>query len=201
MQNVLFQRQQKPRRQKKYQDYKPYLRKDFRYRCAYCLIHEAHYGGLRNFHVDHFRPKSKGRFRRLALTYANLYYACGLCNTFKGDHWPSSKQLKSGFRFVDPCQEDPYGTDFEVVEEDGSLRILTDAGRYTVVHLRLDRNQLRRHRRREIEQKQKCQVARDLLGTPGLPLQLVAETQRLVEEIEQSWLNPVPPYELEDLRT
>jgi hypothetical protein len=102
---------------------------------------------------------------------------------------------------VDPCQEDPYGTHFDVVEEDGSLRILTDAGRYTVVHLRLDRNQLRRHRRREIEQKQKCQVARDLLVTPGLPPQLMAETQRLVEEIEQSWLNPVPPYELEDLRT
>jgi len=199
VQSVLFHRQEKPPRLKKYQDYKPYLRRDFHHRCAHCLIHEAHYGGLRNYHVDHFQPKR--RFPQLTLTYTNLYYACGLCNTFKGDYWPSSKQLKSGLRFVDPCQEDPYGTHFDVVEQDGSLQILTDVGRYTVVHVRLDRNQLRKHRRREIEERQKCQEARDLLGTPGLPPQLMEATRKLVEEIEQSWLNPAPPYELEDLRT
>ena len=41
-----------------------------------------------HFHIDHFRPKKK--YPRLALAYANLYYACGLCNTFKGDAWPSA---------------------------------------------------------------------------------------------------------------
>ena len=132
-----FQRVESPPRQKRYQDYKPFLRKDFRTRCAYCLIHEAHFGGLRNYHVDHFRPKR--RFPRLVLTYTNLYYACGLCNTFKGETWPSPSQQKAGFGFGDPCEEDLYKEHLQIDERDGSLRAITKSGRYTLEHLRLNR--------------------------------------------------------------
>lgn len=197
MQDVLFQRRENPPLLNKYQNYKPYLRKDFDYRCAYCVIHEAHYGGLRNFHVDHFRPKSK--FPKLARTYVNLYYACGLCNTFKSDHWPSAALLKKGSRYVDPCQEDPFGTHFEVDDRDGSLRTLTPAGKYTATHLRLDRRQLRKHRRRLAEKQAKCQELRDELAKPGVPPGVAARAQALLKEIEEDYLNPSPPFDLEDL--
>ena len=158
---MIFPRVENPPLQKKYQDYKPYLRRDFRARCAYCLIHEAHYGGLRNFHVDHFRPKSI--FPDLTLTYVNLYYACGLCNIFKGDVWPSQEQQNAGLAFTDPCLEDPYQTHF-LVKHDGSLAPLTVQGRCTQEHLRLNRRQLRRYRRMQIEAREKCDEVRSLKG-------------------------------------
>jgi uncharacterized protein (TIGR02646 family) len=196
---VLFQRQEKPPAKKKYQHYKPELRRDFQYRCAYCLIHEAHYGGLRNYHVDHFRPKGKKKFKHLALVYTNLYYACGLCNTFKGRHWPTVKEEQAGYGYVDPCQEDPYEDHIKVDEKDGSARTLTRAGAYMVAHLRLDREQLKKHRRRLNEAKQNFQQAHDALDTAGLPAERAAEIQKVIEEIEREYLNPSPPYEVEDL--
>jgi uncharacterized protein (TIGR02646 family) len=193
---VQFQRQEKPQKQKRYQDYKQYLRRDFLFRCAYCLIHEAHHGGLRNFHVDHFRPKKK--FRRLTLVYENLYYACSLCNTFKGDLWPSGQQLRAGFKFVDPCDADPYRMHFEE-EQDGTLRVLTNAGRYTVDHLRLNRRQLQKYRLMLIEARQKCEEIRSLLGSPGLPVELAARAQEILKQVERMYIAPTPPYEVEDL--
>ena len=195
---MYFQRKEKPPRQKKYQNYKPYLRRDFLYRCAYCQIHEAHYGGLRNFHVDHFRPKKK--FPRLALAYKNLYYACGLCNTLKGDAWPSEKESIAGFRFVDPCTEDAYQIHFAVNEKDGSLSGRTEAGRYTRMHLLLDRGQLRKHRLRQAEKRQKWQEVRELLDSPGLDPAWVANAKEVMAEIERDYINPAPPYDIDDLR-
>jgi uncharacterized protein (TIGR02646 family) len=194
---VLFRRVENPPPQKKYQDYKPYLRRDFRTRCAYCLVHEAHYGGLRNYHVDHFRPKKL--FPKLTLEYGNLYYACGLCNTFKGDVWPSQEQQNAGFGFTDPCQEDPYETHFLVNEQDGSLRALTNAGRYTLEHLRLDRRQLRKYRRMQIEAKEKCEELRSLLGAPGLNPEWVRQVKDALDQIERDALDPLPSYDVADL--
>jgi uncharacterized protein (TIGR02646 family) len=196
---VLFQRQQTPPPKKDYRKYKPFLRKDFQFRCAYCLIHEAHHEGMWSFHVDHFRPKSRREFKRLALIYTNLYYACNKCNTFKGDVWPTAKERKAGYRFIDPCEEDPYGKHIEVHEPDGSVRTHSRAGKYMAVHVRLDRGQLRRHRRRLIEAKEKCQGLRDLLEAPGLAADWIAKARKTIEEIERDYLNPSPPYELEDL--
>jgi uncharacterized protein (TIGR02646 family) len=196
---MLFERRENPAPQKRYQSYKLYLRKDFLFRCAYCLIHEAHYGGLRNFHVDHFRPKNKKEFRELALVYSNLYYACGLCNTFKSDWWPSAEDLAAGRLFVDPCEEDPYGKHFEVNEEDGTLRVHTPAGQYTAEHIWLDRPQLNKHRRRLLELKRKWQECRDLLNAKGIPAEWLTKARQLLDEIEREYLNPAPPYEPEDV--
>jgi uncharacterized protein (TIGR02646 family) len=87
-------------------EYLPFLRRDFRYRCAYCERTEAFLGGEEFFEIDHFRPVSK--FREEATHYRNLYYSCGKCNRHKGDTWPSGDLIAMGFRFADPCQEDMY---------------------------------------------------------------------------------------------
>ena len=196
---MLFQRVESPPKQRRYQDYKPYLRKDFRARCAYCLIHEAHYGGLRNYHVDHFRPRKK--FPHLLLVYSNLYYACGLCNTFKGETWPSRKQLAAGFGFGDPCEEDLYERHLHVNQHDGSLHALTNIGLYMKEHLRLDRRQLRKYRYMQIEMRQRSQELRSALATPGLPLMWVTRVREILDTIEREFLDPQPPYEVSDLLT
>lgn len=198
---MLFERRQNPPLFKRYQQYKPYLRSDFLLRCAYCLIHESHFGGLRNFHVDHFRPKSRKEFRRLSLVYSNLYYACGLCNSFKGSWWPAAGDLDAGRRFVDPCEEDLYGKHVEINEEDGTLRVHTPAGHYTVEHIWLDRPQLNKHRLRQIEMKRKWQECRGLLEAKNIPAEWLARARQLMDEIEREYLNPAPPYEPDDLES
>jgi len=47
-----------PRGYKNYQDYKPFLRDDFTFRCVYCLERETWYPNRdASFSVDHFEPK------------------------------------------------------------------------------------------------------------------------------------------------
>ena len=70
-----------------HRSWKPQIACDCGHRCVYCAISEAQYGGLDNFHVDHFRPKS--RFKELANNIGNLFLACGICNRFKSDDWPA----------------------------------------------------------------------------------------------------------------
>ena len=42
-----------------YTRYRPYLRKDFEYRCAYCEITETSVFGIIALGIDHFRPKTR----------------------------------------------------------------------------------------------------------------------------------------------
>ena len=70
--------------------YKLLLREDFKYMCAYCLLHEGQEqlgGGFQYFQIDHFRPVKF--FPALINVYDNLYYACHWCNQAKSDTWPS----------------------------------------------------------------------------------------------------------------
>ena len=56
---ALIQRTQNTPLKNKYQLYKPFLRIDFEYRCAYCKNREAVEGGSKKFDIDHYKPKSK----------------------------------------------------------------------------------------------------------------------------------------------
>ncbi|MBK7862486.1 MAG: hypothetical protein IPJ65_28540 [Archangiaceae bacterium] len=120
----------------------------------YCCIHEAGFGGYRNFHVEHLRPKS--RFRSQENKYSNLFYACAVCNALKGNDWPKAKELVPDV----VCYPDPsvvnYATLFSA-DGDSSVSGTTLAGKYLVEKLYLNRPQLlmeRRHTRvlAELEQ-------------------------------------------------
>lgn len=149
-----FVRQETPPQFHDCKEYLPFLRRDFRYRCAYCERTEGFLGGKESFEIDHFRPV--WRFLEQVTHYPNLYYSCGKCNRHKGKTWPSDNLISMGFRFADPCQEDMY---FEHLQEmpDGKLRPLTSCGRYTSDHIRLNRSdllnwrQLRRQMAQELE--------------------------------------------------
>lgn len=127
-----------------YRDWKPKLATDCRCRCVYCCIHEAGFGGYRNFHVEHLRPKSK--FKSQENKYSNLFYACAVCNALKGNDWPKAKQLDPGV----VCYPDPSIVDYSTlfsVGGDASVAGTTVAGKYLVERLYLNRPQLRMERR------------------------------------------------------
>jgi hypothetical protein len=128
-----------------YHNWKAILAEEAKNQCVYCAIHEGSFGGERNFHVEHFKPKS--RFKALTNAYANLFYACAICNTFKGNQWPGSPgRTFSRIGFIDPSAVD-YATVFTPDEASGSLNAQSAAGRYMLEQLYLNRSQLILERR------------------------------------------------------
>ena len=123
-----------------YRDWKPQLATEGGHRCVYCCIPEGAFGGLRNFHVEHLRPKSL--YRHLENTYGNLFFACAVCNSFKGDDWIEVASLPP----TKPCYPDPSVTDyayvFSVSYSDGRVAGTCVAGDYLVERLFLNRPQL-----------------------------------------------------------
>ena len=128
-----------------YVEWKPLLAKEGFHQCVYCAIPEPRFGGLRNFHVEHFRPKSK--FPHLENEFSNLFFACAICNSFKGDDWPA-----------DPCSDHVKPTYLCPSDFDLSTLINVDwvkgtsagqypATRYMVERLYLNRPQLILERR------------------------------------------------------
>jgi len=125
----------------RYTSFKPYLREDFNRRCGYCDDRDVICGGVRGFHIDHFRPRK--HFEHLENDYNNLVYACPYCNGGKSDDWPSGNEeltVLDGRGYIDPCD-----TDFDKQFEryiDGRIRPKTDVGNYMFKKLKLG---LRRH--------------------------------------------------------
>lgn len=117
-----------------YEAYRPFLRRDFDFRCAYCQRHEFFFGGEAG-EIDHFRPRHL--FPALLNNYDNLYWSCRKCNAVKGATWPNTDQTERGLRFLDPCRDDP--AEHWQTRADGTLAALTLPGRYTIRHIRLDR--------------------------------------------------------------
>jgi len=134
-----------PGKASKYSDWKPELAKEASHRCVYCSIFEGHFGGQRNFHVEHFRPKSLRE--DLTMVYANLFYACGICNIFKSDDWPSEPKAGdySFIHYPDPSQTD-Y-SDFLAIDASGLVASQSVTGRYIIEQLHLNRPQMVINRR------------------------------------------------------
>ena len=118
-----------------YRKAREHLRRDFAYRCGYCMLHERHGGDAGAFCIDHFQPRSKGG---RVNDYANLYWACIPCNRYKGDLWPTPSERRVGRRFADPCQEQDYGIHF-FENGQGMLIPQTPCGEYHAQLLRLNR--------------------------------------------------------------
>lgn len=113
--------------------------------CVYCAISEARFGGIRNFHVEHFRPKSK--FPLLENDIRNLYLACGVCNILKCDDWPAEPVADHSLvAYPDPSLVD-YNTLFEISPNNHELKSAAVAGNYLIEKILLNRAQLILERR------------------------------------------------------
>ena len=128
-----------------YQDWKAPLREEAKYQCVYCCIGEGVFGGYRNFHIEHYKPKSI--FEILEHNYGNLFYACCICNVFKGDDWPAEPASDfSNFSYPDPSKVD-YSELFEYESTTGYVLGKFTASKYMQERLYLNRPQLVQERR------------------------------------------------------
>lgn len=129
-----------------YNDWKELLAREANSQCVYCAIHENAYGGFRNFHVEHYRPKSNAKFKKLIHVFRNLFYACSICNTFKGEDWPCDPPPK----LHKPCYADPAKIDYSeifIINSNGEVIGKNIAARYMIEKLYLNRPQLMMERR------------------------------------------------------
>ncbi|MBK6685423.1 MAG: hypothetical protein IPG45_13205 [Deltaproteobacteria bacterium] len=94
---------------------------------------------MRNFHVEHYRPKS--RFAALANDYDNLFFACGICNVFKGDDWPGDPDpSNNAIAYPKPSNVD-YNSLFSV-DDGGAVSGRNPAAVYLIERVHLNRAQL-----------------------------------------------------------
>jgi uncharacterized protein (TIGR02646 family) len=121
-----------------YQLWKSLLADEGKYQCVYCCINESQFGGFRNFHVEHFRPKSL--FRNLENDFSNLFYACGVCNSFKGNDWPNEPtpdEYEKAF-YPNPSELD-YSSLLRIEFPSGLVASNHYTGRYLIERLHLNR--------------------------------------------------------------
>lgn len=130
-----------------YREWKEDLSIEGRGQCVYCAINNYSFGGIRNFHVEHYKPKSKEEFAILEHDYQNLYYACSICNCFKGDDWPNEpNDLFDRDFYPDPSKVD-YSN---ILKQNSSFEVDSDfiTGKYLIQKIFLNRPQLILERRK-----------------------------------------------------
>ncbi len=128
-----------------YSDWKALLAQESLNRCVYCAIHENSMGGIRNFHVEHYRPKSK--FADLENDYLNLFYSCPVCNTFKSNDWPNEPVDDFSIACYPNPSEVDFNTLFDVDMKRGLVEGKNVASKYVQERVFLNRPQLITERR------------------------------------------------------
>lgn len=128
----------------KYGLYRPELRRDFLYSCAYCSITECEAQAIR-FTIDHYEPVSARP--DLECVYTNLYYCCDQCNIRKGDLSPPEEARAEGHRFF-RIDADPYSAHYtiEYTSKKIKLKGISNVGLFTIEMLDLNRETLLRLR-------------------------------------------------------
>jgi hypothetical protein len=115
--------------------------------CEYCGVTETQVGG--ELTIDHYVPQSQGGTDDLD----NLVYCCARFNSYKGDYWRQTGDLKQLWH---PRQE-PAALHYRLLEN-GEWQALTERGRLALRVLRLNRPQL--VRKRQISQQRQRLLAR-----------------------------------------
>ncbi|MBN2836389.1 MAG: HNH endonuclease [Candidatus Delongbacteria bacterium] len=131
-----------------YSDWKQEIAEEGFHQCVYCSISEKAFGGIRNFHIEHYKPKSK--FPELRDEFSNLFYSCSICNCFKGNDWPNepTKDLSS-ISYPKPSKIN-YKNLFVVNTKDGRIDGKNIAASYMIEKLFLNRPQLILERKHQI---------------------------------------------------
>ncbi|GAB1471744.1 hypothetical protein MASR2M66_26220 [Chloroflexota bacterium] len=128
-----------------YSDWKPLLAVEGFNQCVYCAINENSMGGIRNFHVEHYRPKSK--FADKENDYCNLFYSCPICNTFKSNDWPNEPIADNSIASYPNPSDVDYNTLFDIDIDKGLIEGKNVAAKYIQQKIFLNRPQLITERR------------------------------------------------------
>ena len=123
-----------------YPDWKDIIAEEGGCQCVYCAISETNFGGRRNFHIEHYKPKSK--FPALIKDIKNLFYSCAVCNVFKSNDWPNEpKNDFSNTSYANPSDVD-YNELFVLPSSTGEIESEYVTGKYMLNKINLNRGQL-----------------------------------------------------------
>jgi len=182
---MIFTRSIPPKNFRQYENYKPYLRVDFEYCCAYCLRPEANFGEEACGEIDHFCPQSVAD--DLICEYTNLYWSCRECNSNKAEDWPDADEIANGKRFVDPCKDDL--TEHYSFEESGKIIPLTPQAEYSINSMLLWRDSLVNWRRETIEAFKEMNRIELLLKDPRVHTEVRELNERILGDYKKK-INP-----------
>ena len=189
---MIFHRSVPPRRYRDYRRYRALLRRDFQYRCAYCLTHERYLGGEAGCTIDHHRPRQGPHARPdLASAYANLYWTCRECNDNKSDTWPDPEDYERGLKFLDPCTPEGDHDRHWRALPNGSLQAFTVTGEYTIEMLQLWRDQLKYHRTHLYRWQQQRDELVELLARKRMALKVRVRLEAQIMELTELLEPPI----------
>ena len=190
----------------KYSDWKTNLAEEGANRCVYCAIKDTRLGGIRNFHVEHYKPKSL--FPDLTNIILNLFYACPICNVFKSDDWHEPTGNLDSIYYPDPSIFD-YSDLFKL-QDDGTLVGLNKSGTYIITKLGLNRNQLLIDRhfnmllnsyeyiKEEFRQVRDQLIELNTAGSKAMLSKLVTAFDVVIDKKDQMY--EAVPYEMKDTK-
>jgi len=177
-----------PSRERGYRDFRPCLRWEFGFSCAFCLTHETDFSeheveGWGVTGVEHYIPVSEAPEKEN--DYSNCYYACRFCNIARG-----SRPVHDGRqRLLDPCR-DAWADHFVLHDDQILPRDTSPDAAYTHQAFDLDDERkvtMRRSRRETITECLAIVTRHDTLQSQLL-LRLSQERDPLLSELsEELW--------------
>ncbi len=138
-----------------YRTYRPCLRWEFGFTCAFCLLHESDFvdfgitrSGL--FWIEHIITQSSEEGKPVKNVYTNVVYSCGWCNRARDSYPPVSED---GEVLLDPTKEQ-WNRLFHIVDDEMQLVDGNKNAAYTYNTYQLGdpyKTGLRRKRRERLE--------------------------------------------------
>lgn len=178
-----------------YKDWKEPLAIEGKYQCVYCTIKSRSFGGIRNFHVEHYKPKSSDKFPELINDFSNLFFACSICNGFKSNDWPNEPNDD----FDIDCYPNPSKIDYSIlfsINTNFELESKYVTGRYIIEKLFLNRDQLILERKEYSLKKKKINIILEI-GELALNINdkfvqkiILTLIQSLINELHSFLVNP-----------
>lgn len=176
----------------KYSEWKEEIADDCSHICVYCEIGTNYFGGVRNFHIDHYKPKSK--FIELEDDTNNLFLSCSICNCFKSDYWDDEENCNI-----------PNPTNGEFIlniskDQNGLLRSTSFLHNFMIHKLYLNRVQLILYRREKNIHDKIIRIKKfyqeKKLQESDLPI-----LEKIIDiDLKFSNLNEWPVYKIKDLK-
>lgn len=134
--------------------------------------------------VDHFNPFLTGNRRNF---HGNLVPAARLCNNTKSKKWPTAEEMAKGIRFLNPYEEQDYGVHIYEDPATGKLHGVTPAGKWQIVRLALNCDDLVRARKRRTDLIAKFKEAAAISGADPKN-QAIDEVLERFEGIKETYL-------------
>ena len=186
-----------------YNDWKEQIAEECFHQCVYCSIHESPWGGIDHYHIDHFRPKSKPKFKHLENDICNLFYSCPICNRFKSDDWPGEPTNLDVICYPDPSKID-YSTIFNLNQENYSISSSYKSGCYLIHRLFLNRPQLIYERRESILKQKEARLFEEIsqMLQKCEDNSILKKSILIMNEVRQHLLDrdKIRPYKLSEIK-